>query len=128
MSRSAKKATIPANVSTPGSSELVDTASKPLLCNICTQDCKEKDLIEQRLERQALELHRHGMTILEFASGDLRSQIRDSLLNQAIKLLRLHNETIDTLARYRRNGEQKVVVQYVNVENGGKAVVGTVVQ
>lgn len=33
----------------------------------------------------------------------------------AIKLLRLHNETIEALCRYRRKGEQRVVVQHVNV-------------
>ena len=49
-------------------------------------------------------------------------------MSQAIKLLRLHNETVDTLGRYRRNGEQKVVVQYVNVQNGGQATVGAVIQ
>lgn len=102
--------------------------AQPQVCAICSHDCKEKDLIEQRLERQAIELHRHGMHILEFAAGELRAQLRESMLGQAIKLLRLHNETVDALGRYRRNGEQKVVVQYVNVENGGKAVVGTVVQ
>lgn len=45
-------------------------------------------------------------------------------MNYAIKLLRLHNETIETLSRYRRKGEQKVIVQHVNVNDGGKAIVG----
>jgi len=46
--------------------------------------------------------------------------------NLAIKLLRLHNETIETLGRYRRGGEQKVTVQHVNVNEGGKAIIGNV--
>ena len=45
----------------------------------------------------------------------------------AIKLLRLHNETTEALARYRRKGEQKVVVQHVNVNDGGKAIVGNMI-
>jgi len=47
-------------------------------------------------------------------------------MKSAIKLLRLHNETIEALSRYRRGGEQKVVVQHVNVNNGGQAIVGNV--
>lgn len=123
MSRVHKKV---AHVSEPTSCS--SSLAKPQVCAICAQDCKEKDLIEQRLERQAIELHRHGMALLEFTAGDLRAQLRDSLVGQALKLLRLHNETVDALGRFRRNGEQKVVVQYVHVENGGKAVVGTVMQ
>jgi hypothetical protein len=104
--------------------------AEPQACAICAQDSKEKDLIEKRLERQAIELHRHGMALLQVTvtTVDLRPQLRESLVGQAIRLLRLHNETVDALGRYRRNGEQKVVVQYFHVENGGKAVVGTVVQ
>ena len=31
---------------------------------------------------------------------------------------------VDTLTRYRRKGEQKVIVQHANVNDGGKAIVG----
>jgi hypothetical protein len=31
---------------------------------------------------------------------------------------------IETLMKYRRKGEQRVVVQHVNVNDGGKAIVG----
>ncbi len=48
----------------------------------------------------------------------------DSFINRSTKLTRLYNETVDTLSRYRRKGEQKVVVQHVNVNQGGQAMVG----
>src|SRR5215207_6426111 len=35
---------------------------------------------------------------------------------------------METLARVRRGGKQKVVVEHVNVDSGGKAAVGTFVQ
>jgi hypothetical protein len=47
----------------------------------------------------------------------------DVNVNRVTKLTRLYNESLDTLMRYRRRGEQRLVVQHVNVENGGKAVV-----
>jgi hypothetical protein len=43
-------------------------------------------------------------------------------MKSAIKLLRLHNETIDALNRYRRGNEQKIIVQHVNVDNGSQAI------
>ena len=33
---------------------------------------------------------------------------------------------LESLKRYRTGGEQKVVVQHVNVNEGGQAIVGTV--
>ena len=33
---------------------------------------------------------------------------------------------LEALKRYRTGGEQKVVVQHVNVNKGGQAIVGTV--
>lgn len=44
----------------------------------------------------------------------------------ATKLLRLHNETVEAINKYRRGGEQRVVVQHVQVNEGGKAIVGGV--
>jgi len=41
--------------------------------------------------------------------------------NKAIKLLRLHNETIEALNRYRRGGEQKVTVTHAVITD--KAIV-----
>ncbi len=50
----------------------------------------------------------------------------DLNINRATKLMRLHNETVEALSKYRRKGEQKVTVihknQQVNV-NGGQAIV-----
>ena len=44
-------------------------------------------------------------------------------LKNAVKLLRLHNETVEALSKYRRGGEQRVLVQHVNVEGGAQAIV-----
>ncbi len=46
------------------------------------------------------------------------------LIKTATKLLDLHTRTVAELARYKKNGEQLIVVQHVNIENGGQAIVG----
>ena len=49
-----------------------------------------------------------------------------SYLNAAVKLLRLHHETLDTLEKYRGRSNQTVRVEHVHVNAGGQAIVGEV--
>jgi hypothetical protein len=44
----------------------------------------------------------------------------------AVKLLRTYTAQVEVLARLRRGGEQRVIVQHVNVNDGGQAIVGAV--
>jgi hypothetical protein len=44
----------------------------------------------------------------------------------AVKLLRTYTVQLEALARRRRGGEQRVIVQHVNVNEGGQAIVGAV--
>jgi len=86
---------------------------------------KPKDVTEMRLILQAHALFTQGMKNLaraEEAELSYRAELR---MKFAMKLLRLHNETIESLNRYRRRGEQTMVVQhqYVQVNEGGKAIV-----
>ena len=75
-----------------------------------------KDLVESALATRFWALHTKGMQLL---SG---SQFN---INLSLKLLRLASETLDTLLKWRRRGEQRVVVSHVNLEAG--AVVGNLV-
>lgn len=90
-------------------------------------ECEPKDAIESKLCAQSAALYAQGMHYLSRAENtNILHQI-DFFMKNAIKLLRLHNETVETLARYRRKGEQKVIVQHVNVNDGGKAIVGNMI-
>jgi hypothetical protein len=64
-------------------------------------DCGPKDSLEAKLCAQYLS---------RLEKSDMMCQIEFNM-KCAIKLLRLHNETTEALASYRRKGEQKVVVQ-----------------
>jgi uncharacterized protein (DUF305 family) len=44
----------------------------------------------------------------------------------AVKLLRTYTAQVEALARLRRGGEQRVIIQHVNVNEGGQAIVGAV--
>lgn len=89
-------------------------------------DFEPKDSLEAKLCAQCTSLYAQGMAYLSRAEKTEMLPHAEFYIRSATKLLRLHNETIEMLARYRRKGEQKVVVQHVNVNDGGKAIVGNV--
>lgn len=89
-------------------------------------ESEPRDLNESRLCLQASNLYSEGMLYLSKAGKTTSLNHSEFYMKSAIKLLRLHNETLETLSRYRRGGEQKVLVQHVNVNDGGQAIVGHV--
>lgn len=88
-------------------------------------ECEPKDINEARLCLQASNLYSEGMHYLCQAKM-AEMPHAEFYMKSGIKLLRLHNETIEALNRYRRGGEQKVIVQHVNVNEGGQAIVGNI--
>ncbi|HTJ53713.1 MAG TPA: hypothetical protein VL443_29865 [Cyclobacteriaceae bacterium] len=89
-------------------------------------DMEPKDSVEARLALQIHTLYAQGMEYLNRAKGETKLHHSEFYMKCALKILRLHNESLEALSRYRRKGEQRVVVQHVNVENGGKAIVGNI--
>ncbi len=83
-------------------------------------DFQPKDAIEARLVLQAAAAFEHGMNRLFRAGNSDQITQSEAQINMATKMLRLHNETIEALSRYRRGGEQKVIVQHVTAD---KAIV-----
>jgi hypothetical protein len=90
-------------------------------------DMRPNDAVEGMLISRFLAIHKHSMGLLSLMASDIQvPQAVEVYGNMAIKLSRLGNETIDALNKHRRREEQRVIVQHVNVESGGKAVVGNV--
>lgn len=86
-----------------------------------------KDHLESTLCAQITALDAQGMRQLSRAEAEGNNLIlTEAAVNMAVKLLRLKNETIETLMRYRRNGEQKVVVQHINLNDSSKAIIGDI--
>jgi hypothetical protein len=84
-----------------------------------------KDEFEGMLITRLVSLHFQSMVYLSSQGReDLSLKISEVYFNRSVKLMRLYNETLDALMRYRRKGEQRVTVQHVNVSDGGKAIIG----
>lgn len=88
-------------------------------------ELKPRDYTEGTLCAQITALDGLGMEFIKRAANSCAPLPHiESTVSMATKLLRLKNETIETLIRYRRNGEQKVVVQHINLNDQSQAIIG----
>jgi hypothetical protein len=86
-------------------------------------DAEPKDAIEARLCLQAHTLYAQGMKYISRADNQDMMCHAEHYMKFALKLLRLHNETIEALNKHRRQGEQRVTVQHFHVNDGGQAAI-----
>ncbi len=88
---------------------------------------KPQDEFEGMLISRLIALHFQSIHYL--ASAANKESTTEGIynnINRTTKLSRLYNETLEALMRYRRKGEQRVIVQHVQVNDGGQAIVGSV--
>lgn len=85
-----------------------------------------RDVIEGMLCSQAIALYAQGMMNLRRSEQATYCDRAEAYMRQAVKLLRMNQETIEKLEKYRRKGQQTVQVEHVHVHQGGQAIVGTV--
>jgi hypothetical protein len=84
------------------------------------------DEIEAMLAVQMVATYETAMDMLLRAKqADLMPTLQECG-SLAVKLLRTYTAQVEALARLRRGGEQRVIVQHVTVNEGGKAIVGAV--
>lgn len=88
------------------------------------QEMQPKDSIEARLLAQFFILHEQGLDHLRTSNKNTYRENIDSFLKYSIKLLKLSQETIQVLTKYRNQGKQQVFVTHVT--EGGKAIVGNI--
>jgi hypothetical protein len=85
---------------------------------------KPQDAVEGMLCTRLIALHSLYMKFMNQGSVEgIPQAVADAHLNRSVKLMRVYNETLESLNRHRRKGEQKVTVQHVNVTNHGNAIV-----
>ncbi|MBU2855444.1 hypothetical protein HF289_00710 [Acidithiobacillus ferrooxidans] len=83
-----------------------------------------RDGTETLLCIQAVQAHNNASECLHQAwAGNKTPVVRDAYLNRAAKFMRVFREHVEAIDKHRHGGKQQIVVQHVNVENGGQAVV-----
>jgi len=82
--------------------------------------------LEKMLAHQLAVAHKTALEITGKAIFEQNVGDRARLLNLAVRMMETFQKGLLTLQRIRSNGEQRIVIQYVNVSDGGQAIVGTV--
>lgn len=85
-----------------------------------------KDEIEGQLISQLMVLHEQSMHWFCKAAGTDRVDFANTYINASTKLINRYHETLKTLMRYRQGGDQKIIIENVTVNDGGRAIVGQV--
>lgn len=85
-----------------------------------------RDPLESMLALQMAAIHNATMTFVRRLATVENIPQQDSAERALNKLARTFTTQIEALKRYRSNGEQKVTVQHVTVNDGGQAVIGDV--
>ena len=99
---------------------------------VSINDIKPKDAVEAMLASQMVATHNAAMQNLARANGLLNSKVYKEIelgskaFNVANKLTRTYTMKMEALQRYRGKGAQKMVIEHVNVNSGGQAIIGNI--
>lgn len=107
-----------------------DSGSLVTICNMALtilDDIRPRDIIEGMLVTQMIGVHNMAMDTLGRAMlSDQTFAGKEANIHMATKMLRTFVQQMDSLKNYRQKGQQKVIVEHVNVNSGGQAIVGSV--
>ena len=82
--------------------------------------------LEVMAAHQLALLHSTAMTYAGKANLHADPQVAVKMLNLSLRAMETFQRGMLTLKRYRATGEQKIVIERVNIEGGGQAVIGNV--
>jgi len=85
-----------------------------------------KDQLETMLAAQMAAVHSLTMEFATRLANAKDLAWRDSAERTFTRLSRTFSMQVEALKRYRSNGEQRVTVEHISVNEGGKAIVGNV--
>lgn len=89
------------------------------------RELKPQDAVEGLLASQAIVCQEKAFSLIHQSSIQKNVEWARQHSQFANKLLARSQAALDSLIKYRRGGQQKVVVEHVHVEAGGKAAFGT---
>lgn len=79
--------------------------------------------LEGMVYAQMYALNAHIMELFSDAQKTISPDVREQYLKMANKLLKTFNNSMDGLSRFKRQGQQTIRVETVNVNDGGQAIV-----
>jgi len=82
-----------------------------------------RNSLEKMLAHQMAACHDMAMTLISRAHEEREPEGIQKMVNSSVKLMKAFQQGLRTLQKIRTGGRQEVIVQHVNVEDGGQALV-----
>ncbi len=82
--------------------------------------------LQSMLASQMLSIHELQQTTMAFANGTSDFELKKYYTNSAIKLANCFTQQASVLAKLQGVGGQKIIVERVDVHQGGQAIVGNI--
>lgn len=117
------KQTATSIVSTTEDPKIEENAANVIL--LLLKEMEPKDPFEAMLALRMISLHNISMRELAMANLSDSMDSCNQFVSRVTKLTRLWNEAKDRWDKHRKKEDQKVVVEHVHVNEGGKAIVGS---
>lgn len=108
----------------PGMSQILNVNSAVAMIN----GIAPQDPLEGLLAGQMTIAHNLAAEFAKRAATTDFPQMADLYVNRTVKLMNVFARQMETLMKYRQKGQQKIVVQHVQVSEGGQAIIGDVHQ
>ena len=93
---------------------------------IMMMELQPQDAFEGLLISQMVAAQNQVMSCFQHAEKAKFIDHREMHLRFADRFMRTFTAQMETLSKYRRGGQQKVIVEHVHVNEGGQAIIGTV--
>ena len=88
------------------------------------QETEPSNPQESMLLSQMASAHSYALKLLSEAESSISSDVEESKLKMADRLMRTFNQAFEKLNKSRKGGSQNVKVEYVHVDGGSQAIVG----
>lgn len=82
--------------------------------------------LEKMLAHQMATAHKLAMELMGQISYELDADAQAKRLNAAARCMAVYQQVLLALHKVRQNGQQRITVQYVNIAEGGQAVIGDI--
>jgi hypothetical protein len=82
--------------------------------------------LEKMLAHQMATAHKLAMELMGQISYELDADAQAKRLNAAARCMAVYQQGLLALHKVRQNGQQRITVQYVNIAEGGQAVIGDI--
>ena len=87
---------------------------------------KAENSLEKMLMHQEAVAHKQAMELMAQASREPDPAAKAKLTNAAARSMTVYQQGLLTLYKVRHGGHQRISVQYVNVSDAGRAVIGNI--